>query len=152
MPPPPSDGDGIDIVALTSTLPGGGIIIWGCAKPPGPTAGEGITMGMLPPCPVIGVGMGTCPEDGLGAMFICIIWPDGGAVPILGVLGVPRLAPMKGVEPAGAGDGMGMLVPAGITGPCGCGGAGSGFGIGIGDRMCPGVAKPAGGCCCVCPG
>jgi hypothetical protein len=57
---------------LNNTLPGGGIIIWGCAKPPGTTAGEGIDIGVVPPPPVIGVGMGTCPEDGLGAMVICI--------------------------------------------------------------------------------
>jgi hypothetical protein len=86
-------------------------------------------------------------------MFICIIWPDESDGPALGVLGVPR-PPMKGVEPAGAGDGMGMLVPGGITGPCRGGGPGSGLCIGIGefDGMCLGVAKPAGGCCCGGPG
>jgi hypothetical protein len=54
---------------------------------------------------------------------------------------------MKGVEPAGAGLGMGM--PGGITGPCWFMGAGSGLGIGIGEfdgmtgGMCPGVEGPA---------
>ena len=128
-------------------LPGGGATV--CAKPIPPTAGDGI--GMLPPPPPgIGDGMGTCPDDGL-CDIDCIIWPGGGTCPDLGVLGVPRFAPpMKGVEPAGPwpGMGIGMLVPGGITGPCGGGGTGSGLGIGIGEPggmtggMTPGVVGP----------
>ena len=138
-------------------LPGRCGITGVCTNPPAPpTPGDGIGIGMLPLPPVIGVGMGTCPEAGLGTI---IIWPGGGTGADLGVLGVPRLAPMKGVEPAcpWPGMGMGMFVPGGITGPCGGGGAGSGLGIGIGEfdgmtgGMCAGDDMPppcCDGCCC----
>lgn len=54
-----------------------------------PTAGDGTGTGMLPPPSSIGVGNCTGPEDG-----------------------------MEGAEPAGAGLGLCMFVPGGITGPC----------------------------------
>ena len=100
--------------------------------------------------------MGTCPEDGL-CDIDCIIWPGGGTGPDLGVLGVPRFAPpMKGVEPAGPwpGMGIGMLVPGGITGPCGGGGAGSGLGMCIGERIGEriGIGEPGGMTGGMCPG
>ena len=67
---------------------------------------------------------------------------------------------MYGVEPAGAGLGIGMIVPGGITGcPCGGGGAGSGLGIdiigefvGMTGGPCAGVIEPAGGGPCGCCG
>ena len=55
----------------------------------------------------------------------------------LGVLGVPRLALMKGVELVGPRPGMGMLVPGRFTDLYGDGGnaSGSGLSVGIGDWM-----------------
>jgi hypothetical protein len=73
----------------------------GRVRPPGMTAGDGI-------------GIGTCPDEGLGMTGTGIMWPGGG---IVGAPSPP--GPMKGVEPAGAGLGMGMGVPWGMTGgPC----------------------------------
>ena len=99
------------IAPVTIILPDGG---W--ARPPGCIAGDGI--GMVAP-PFIGVGIGTCPDIGLGTTATGI---DGPGVGIGVLLGVPRppgpTGPTKGVWPGGPGlgMGMGMPVPWGITG------------------------------------
>jgi hypothetical protein len=99
-------------------LPGGGIAIGVCGRVPCPIEGEGI-------------GIGTCPDDGLGAKPAPagIVWPCGGIADAWGVRGVLRPGPTKGVEPAGAGLGIGIM-PCGITGgPCGAWGPVSGLGM-----------------------
>ena len=111
------------------------------ARPP--SVGDGIVM--LPPPPVIGVGMAMYSEAGLGHHH---------HLAHRGVLGVSI---MKGVEPAGLGLAWHGYVGAWWEDPCGGGGTGSGLGIGIGELdemtggICAGVEGPppcCGGCCC----
>jgi hypothetical protein len=139
-----------------SMLPGGGIAIGVCGRVPCPIPGEGI-------------GIGTCPDEGLGAKPTPagIVWPCGGIADAWGVRGVLRPGPTKGVEPAGAGLGIGIMpwgvmpwgimprgiMPWGITGgPCGpmsglgmricglCGKIGGARGVIEGPAACGGGA------------
>jgi hypothetical protein len=113
----PIEGEGMATAPVkTMLLGGGGITVigggGGCARPPGNVAGDGIGIDMVPPPFIMGVGIGTCPDAGLGGTM----WTGIGVL-----LGVPRppgpTGPTKGVEPAcpGLGMDMGMPPPVGIT-------------------------------------